>query len=77
MPIQLSRTVLNKISIPIVKTATEKTGSPTMGLKNVLSITKPTIPVKITPKNNAIQNGIPLSTAKELIIPAPTTAKAG
>ena len=70
MPIQLSRTVLNKISIPIVKTATEKTGSPTIGLKKVLSISNPRIPVKMTPKNNASQNGIPLSTANELIIPA-------
>ena len=77
MPIQLSRTVLNKISIPIVRTATEKTGSPTIGLKKVLSISSPKIPVKITPKNNASQNGIPLSIANELMIPAPTTASAG
>ena len=66
---------LSNISIPIVKIATENTGSPTIGLKKVLSIIKLKIPVKETPNNNAIQNGKPLSTASELIIPAPTTAK--
>ena len=76
-PIQLSRVVLSKISIPIVKIATEKTGSPTIGLKKVLSIKRLNIPVIETPSTNEIQNGNPLSTASELIIPAPTTAKAG
>ena len=36
---------LINISIPIVKIATEKTGSPTIGLKKVLSIIKPITPV--------------------------------
>ena len=43
----------------------------------VLSIKRLNIPVKETPITNEIQNGKPLSTASELIIPAPTTAKAG
>ena len=76
-PIQLSSVVLRRISIPIVKIATENTGSPTIGLKKVLSISRLNIPVINTPKIKAIQKGIPRSTASELINPAPTTARAG
>ena len=76
-PIQLSKTVLNKMSKPIVNIATEKTGSPTIGLRKVLSIIKLSTPVRNIPKIKASQKGMPLSTAKELIIPAPTTASAG
>ena len=76
-PIQLFKTVLKSISIPIVKIATENTGSPTIGLKKVLSITRPIIPVKRMPTINAIQNGTPRSTASALINPAPTTTNAG
>ena len=76
-PIQLSKTVLKSISIPIVKIATEKTGSPTIGLKKVRSINKLSIPVKTIPNIKDIQNGTPLSTAKALIKAAPTTANAG
>ena len=76
-PIQLSKVVLSNISIPIVNMATENTGSPTIGLKNVLSTISPKTPVKEIPIIKAIQKGMPLSTASELINPAPTTAKAG
>ena len=76
-PIQLSKVVLNKISIPIVNIATENTGSPTIGLKKVLSTISPNTPVNVIPINRANQKGTPLSTASELISPAPTTAKAG
>ena len=76
-PIQLSKVVLNNISIPIVNIATENTGSPTIGLKKVLSTISPITPVNVIPIIKDIQKGIPLSTAKELISPAPTTAKAG
>ena len=76
-PIQLSRVVLSSISIPIVKIATENTGSPTIGLKKVLSISRLKTPVINIPKIKAIQKGIPRSTANELINPAPTTARAG
>ena len=77
IPIHLFKIVLNKISIPIVRIATEKTGSPTIGLKKVLSTSKPIRPVKTIPMINASQKGTPRSTARPLIIPAPTTAKAG
>ena len=76
-PIQLSKVVLNNISIPIVNMATENTGSPTIGLRKVLSTISPKTPVNAIPINKAIQKGTPLSTASELISPAPTTAKAG
>ena len=76
-PIQSSKTVLINISIPIVSIATEKTGSPTIALRKVLSITNPRIPVMNIPNGKAIQNDSPLSTAKKLIIPAPATARAG
>ena len=45
IPIQLLRGTLKIMSIPIVKTATEKTGLPTIGLRNVLSKTKPSRPI--------------------------------
>ena len=77
MPIQLFNIVLSKISIPIVRIATENTGSPTIGLKKVLSTNNPISPVKMMPIMKAIQKGTPLSTARALIIPAPTTANAG
>ena len=48
-----------------------------MGLKKVLSITSPIIPVKRMPTIKAIQNGNPRSTASALINPAPTTTNAG
>ena len=48
-----------------------------MGLKKVRSINKLSTPVKKIPMTKANQKGIPLSTANELIKPAPTTAKAG
>ena len=76
-PIQLSSTVRINISIPIVRIATEKTGSPTMALKKVLSINRPRIPVINIPNGRAIQKDIPLPTANALIIPAPATASAG
>ena len=57
--------------------ATENTGSPTIGLRKVLSTISPKTPVNAIPINKAIQKGTPLSTASELISPAPTTAKAG
>jgi hypothetical protein len=76
-PIQLSSKVLKRMSIPIVNTATAKTGSPTIGLKKVLSITVLSIPVNKIAKTSEGKKGNPLSTAKALIIPAPTTANAG
>ena len=76
-PIQLSSNVLINISIPIVSIATENTGSPTIALKNVLSIIKPRMPVIKIPNGSAIQKEIPLLTANALIIPAPATARAG
>ena len=60
-----------------MRIATEKTGSPTIGLKKVLSTNNPISPVKMIPIMKAIQKGTPLSTARALIIPAPTTANAG
>tara|TARA_Y100001936_G_C15719489_1_gene480211 strand:- start:206 stop:451 length:246 start_codon:yes stop_codon:yes gene_type:complete len=48
-----------------------------MGLKKVRSINKLNKPVKKIPMIKANQKGIPLSTAKALMRPAPTTAKAG
>jgi len=65
------------MSIPIVKMATEKTGSPTIGLRKVLSRIRLNNPVSKIPKTKANQKGTPLSTASELIIAAPTTASAG
>ena len=64
IPIQLSNTTRSNISIPIVSTATEKTGSPTIGLKKVLSKIKPSRPVKMIPMINANMNGIPICVAK-------------
>ena len=44
----------------MVKTATEKTGSPTIGLKKVLSKIRPRTPVKIIPRKKANRKGIPI-----------------
>ena len=76
-PIQLLRIVLRRISIPIVRIATENTGSPTIGRKKVLSTINPIKPVAIIPIINASQKGTPRSTASALINPAPTTTSAG
>ena len=70
-------TVRKRISIPIVRIATENTGSPTIGRKKALSTIKPISPVATIPIMNASQKGTPLSTASALIIPAPTTTNAG
>ena len=58
-PIQPSKTVLNNKSIPIVKTATEKTGSPTIALKeSPLDYSIPRTTCNEYPQwTNAIQNG--------------------
>ena len=68
---------LKSRSIPIVRIATEKTGSPTIGRKKVRSTISPIKPVATIPMINANQNGTPLSTARALITPAPTTTSAG
>ena len=76
-PIQSSKNVLIRISTPIVITATENTGSPTICLKTVLSIKRPTAPVSNIPINNDNQKLIPASVAKKHINPAPNAARAG
>ena len=75
--LKIINNVLKRISIPIVNTATAKTGSPTIGRRNVLSTIELNIPVNKIARNSEGKKGKPLSTAKALINPAPTTAKAG